>query len=165
MAPRIVYSQNSIRVDEGERVILPCISQAYPLPSYHWSITQRSTNRWSANGDSPPLPATEPDQVQPIHTNSRVFQLDGLLVFKQALLSDSGKYRCVVNNTLGTALIETELIVNCEYLLESYLLEHNLFGSEKSNQKKEDEPKNRFNRLALPEEKLNGAHCYPLDGI
>ena len=55
------------------------------------------------------------DQVQPIHLNSRVFQLDGLLVFKQALLSDSGKYRCVVNNTLGTALIETELIVNCEY--------------------------------------------------
>ena len=112
MAPRIVYSQNSIRVDEGERVILPCISQAYPLPSYHWSIIQRST-QWPPN-ESPSL-ASEPDQVQPIHLNSRVFQLDGLLVFKQALLSDSGKYRCVVNNTLGTALIETELIVNGEY--------------------------------------------------
>ena len=112
-----MYSQNSIRVDEGERVILPCISQAYPLPSYHWSITQRATAHWPPSTGEQASLTSEPnaDQVQPIHLNSRVFQLDGLLVFKQALLSDSGKYRCVVNNTLGTALIETELIVNCEY--------------------------------------------------
>lgn len=105
-------------MDEGERVILPCISQAYPLPSYHWFITQRAAAHWSPStgGEQPPLASeTNTDQVQPVHLNSRVFQLDGLLVFKQALLSDSGKYRCVVNNTLGTALIETELIVNCEY--------------------------------------------------
>ena len=88
---------------------MPCISQAYPLPSYHWFITSKTYLNWpSSNSDN------LIDQLELIHSNSRIFQLDGILIFKQALLSDSAKYRCVVNNTLGTALIETELIVTCK---------------------------------------------------
>lgn len=100
-------------MDEGELVILPCVSQSYPLPTYQWFITQKQQPRWPSSNEQ----AAILDQIEPIHTSSRVFQLDGLLIFKQSLLSDNGKYRCVVNNSLGTALIETELIVTCKYFL------------------------------------------------
>jgi len=114
LAPRIVYSQNTIRVDEGERVILPCVAQSNPLPSYHWFKTyQNWPSIQSTNNNEPTV-----DQVEPIHPNSRIFQLDGLLVFKQALLSDNARYRCVVNNSLGTTLIETELIVTSPLFVE-----------------------------------------------
>jgi hypothetical protein len=43
--------------------------------------------------------------------NERVIQVGGTLIIKQATVEDSGKYLCVVNNSVGGESVETVLTV------------------------------------------------------
>lgn len=43
--------------------------------------------------------------------NERVKQVSGTLIIKEAVVADSGKYLCVVNNTVGGESVETVLTV------------------------------------------------------
>lgn len=117
MAPRIVYSQNTIRVDEGERVILPCVSQAYPLPSYKWFIMQKNEFDWPSQ--STVNSESIVDQAELIHSNSRIFQMDGMLIFKQALLSDQKKVSLNFLHRLGDLFVSNLLTVYSFFWLVS----------------------------------------------
>lgn len=43
--------------------------------------------------------------------NERVKQVSGTLIIKEARVEDSGKYLCVVNNSVGGESVETVLTV------------------------------------------------------
>lgn len=43
--------------------------------------------------------------------NDRVKQVSGTLIIKEAKVEDSGKYLCVVNNSVGGESVETVLTV------------------------------------------------------
>jgi Immunoglobulin I-set domain len=46
--------------------------------------------------------------------NDRVKQVSGTLIIKEAKVEDSGKYLCVVNNSVGGESVETVLTVTGE---------------------------------------------------
>lgn len=49
--------------------------------------------------------------LQPIEENGRVWVNQGTLNIKKVLSSDSGKYQCIVRNSIGERRIETVLVV------------------------------------------------------
>lgn len=53
--------------------------------------------------------------------NDRVKQVSGTLIIKDAVVEDSGKYLCVVNNSVGGESVETVLTVTAPYPLRSIL--------------------------------------------
>lgn len=48
---------------------------------------------------------------QAVALNDRVKQVSGTLIIKEARVEDSGKYLCVVNNSVGGESVETVLTV------------------------------------------------------
>lgn len=48
---------------------------------------------------------------QPVPLDERVKQLGGTLIIREARVDDSGKYLCVVNNSVGGESVETVLTV------------------------------------------------------
>ncbi|XP_059046507.1 cell adhesion molecule Dscam2 isoform X25 [Achroia grisella] len=71
-----------------------CNAQAYPAPLYRWyKFIDGSTRK------------------QPVTLNDRVKQVSGTLIIKEAKVEDSGKYLCVVNNSVGGESVETVLTV------------------------------------------------------
>lgn len=48
---------------------------------------------------------------QAVVLNDRVKQVSGTLIIKDAVIDDSGKYLCVVNNSVGGESVETVLTV------------------------------------------------------
>jgi hypothetical protein len=88
--PRITDSKPTVVVREGNNVELGCSAQAFPLPTYTWHRNAQPIRQISFN---------------------RVLQFDGSLRIRQVLLSDAGIYRCNVNNSVGSEMIETQLIV------------------------------------------------------
>lgn len=48
---------------------------------------------------------------QAVVLNDRVKQVSGTLIIKDAVVEDSGKYLCVVNNSVGGESVETVLTV------------------------------------------------------
>lgn len=50
--------------------------------------------------------------------NDRVKQVSGTLIIQEAKVEDSGKYLCVVNNSVGGESVETVLTVTGECILE-----------------------------------------------
>lgn len=51
------------------------------------------------------------NRKQPVQLNDRVKQVSGTLIIKEAKVEDSGKYLCVVNNSVGGESVETVLTV------------------------------------------------------
>jgi len=76
-------------VRQGSRVELPCVSSAFPLPSYTWS--RRGV----------PINVTSP----------RVTQVAGNLVLDHARLEDAGDYVCRTRNQLGSRDVNVRLVV------------------------------------------------------
>ena len=51
---------------------------------------------------------------KPVRLNERVKQVGGTLIIKEAQVEDSGKYLCMVNNSVGGESVETVLTVTGE---------------------------------------------------
>ncbi|XP_042237782.1 Down syndrome cell adhesion molecule-like protein Dscam2 isoform X21 [Homarus americanus] len=77
----------------GEAVTLLCEAQAYPIPTYGWF-------KFSENG-----------RKASVELGERVKQVGGTLIIREAKVDDSGKYLCVVNNSVGGESVETVLTV------------------------------------------------------
>ncbi|KRF98055.1 uncharacterized protein Dwil_GK22019, isoform R [Drosophila willistoni] len=71
-----------------------CPAQAYPVPAFRWYKFIEGTTR-----------------KQAVVLNDRVKQVSGTLIIKDAVVEDSGKYLCVVNNSVGGESVETVLTV------------------------------------------------------
>nr|XP_024214188.1 Down syndrome cell adhesion molecule-like protein Dscam2 isoform X37 [Halyomorpha halys] len=78
----------------GDPVTLLCLSQGYPVPSYRWYKFVEGTSK-----------------KQAVVMNDRVKQVSGTLIIREAKVEDSGKYLCVVNNSVGGESVETVLTV------------------------------------------------------
>ncbi|XP_021705549.1 Down syndrome cell adhesion molecule-like protein Dscam2 isoform X5 [Aedes aegypti] len=71
-----------------------CQAQAFPVPITRWYKYIEGTTR-----------------KQAVVLNERVKQVSGTLIIKDAVVDDSGKYLCVVNNSVGGESVETVLTV------------------------------------------------------
>ncbi|XP_034653900.1 Down syndrome cell adhesion molecule-like protein Dscam2 isoform X15 [Drosophila subobscura] len=96
VGPRLTSGDDSrtVRVGREASVTLMCPAQAYPVPLYRWYKFIEGTTR-----------------KQAVVLNDRVKQVSGTLIIKDAVVEDSGKYLCVVNNSVGGESVETVLTV------------------------------------------------------
>uniref|UniRef100_A0A2A4JFX3 Down syndrome cell adhesion molecule-like protein Dscam2 n=1 Tax=Heliothis virescens TaxID=7102 RepID=A0A2A4JFX3_HELVI len=78
----------------GEVGTILCPSQGFPVPVFRWYKFVEGTSR-----------------KQPVTLDDRVKQVSGTLIIKEAKVEDSGKYLCVVNNSVGGESVETVLTV------------------------------------------------------
>ncbi|XP_050461764.1 cell adhesion molecule Dscam2 isoform X8 [Cataglyphis hispanica] len=77
-----------------DAVNLMCPVQGYPVPISRWYKFIEGTSR-----------------RQPVQLNDRVRQVSGTLIIREARVEDSGKYLCIVNNSVGGESVETVLTV------------------------------------------------------
>ncbi|XP_019885170.2 Down syndrome cell adhesion molecule-like protein Dscam2 isoform X4 [Camponotus floridanus] len=78
-----------------ERMVgLPCPVQGFPALAFRWYKFIEGTSR-----------------RQPVQLNERVRQVSGTLIIREARVEDSGKYLCIVNNSVGGESVETVLTV------------------------------------------------------
>ncbi|XP_051153606.1 cell adhesion molecule Dscam2 isoform X31 [Leptopilina boulardi] len=73
---------------------LLCPVQGFPVPAFRWYKFIDGTSR-----------------RQPVQLNERVRQVSGTLIIREARVEDSGKYLCIVNNSVGGESVETVLTV------------------------------------------------------
>ncbi|XP_044595867.1 Down syndrome cell adhesion molecule-like protein Dscam2 isoform X17 [Cotesia glomerata] len=78
----------------GATVTMLCQAQGHPLPNFRWYKFIEGTTR-----------------RQPVQLNERVRQVSGTLIIREARVEDSGKYLCIVNNSVGGESVETVLTV------------------------------------------------------
>ncbi|XP_071637586.1 Down syndrome cell adhesion molecule 1 isoform X21 [Temnothorax longispinosus] len=82
-------------------VVLTCPGQGHPVPSFRWYKFIEGTSR-----------------RQPVQLNERVRQVSGTLIIREARVEDSGKYLCIVNNSVGGESVETVLTVTAPLTAE-----------------------------------------------
>uniref|UniRef100_A0AAR5PM86 Down syndrome cell adhesion molecule-like protein Dscam2 n=1 Tax=Dendroctonus ponderosae TaxID=77166 RepID=A0AAR5PM86_DENPD len=80
--------------NNGSDIIMPCDVSGFPLPKFRWYKFIEGTSR-----------------KQAVTLNDRVKQVAGTLIIREAKVEDSGKYLCVVNNSVGGESVETVLTV------------------------------------------------------
>ncbi|XP_062527435.1 cell adhesion molecule Dscam2 isoform X10 [Bombyx mori] len=85
---------SGFQFSESTNLALLCSAQAFPAPMYRWYKFIDGTTR-----------------KQPVTLDDRVKQVSGTLIIKEAKVEDSGKYLCVVNNSVGGESVETVLTV------------------------------------------------------
>ncbi|XP_065340860.1 cell adhesion molecule Dscam1 isoform X16 [Cloeon dipterum] len=78
----------------GSSFGLLCLAQGFPTPAFRWYKFAEGTAKKVA-----------------VSLNDRVKQVSGTLIIKEAKVEDSGKYLCVVNNSVGGESVETVLTV------------------------------------------------------
>ncbi|XP_060838261.1 cell adhesion molecule Dscam2 isoform X30 [Rhopalosiphum padi] len=74
--------------------VLLCESQGYPVPDHRWYKFIEGSNK-----------------KQAVTLDDRIKQVSGTLIIREAKVDDSGKYLCVVNNSVGGESVETVLTV------------------------------------------------------
>ncbi|XP_076297129.1 Down syndrome cell adhesion molecule 1 isoform X46 [Lasioglossum baleicum] len=80
---------------------IQCQAQGHPVPVFRWyKFIEGSTRR------------------QPVQLNERVRQVSGTLIIREARVEDSGKYLCIVNNSVGGESVETVLTVTAPLAAE-----------------------------------------------
>ncbi|XP_070134580.1 cell adhesion molecule Dscam1 isoform X30 [Drosophila bipectinata] len=96
VSPKFPNTQtsSSFTGEAGFSQTLLCPAQAYPAPLFRWYKFIEGTTR-----------------KQAVVLNDRVKQVSGTLIIKDAVVDDSGKYLCVVNNSVGGESVETVLTV------------------------------------------------------
>ncbi|XP_060838267.1 cell adhesion molecule Dscam2 isoform X36 [Rhopalosiphum padi] len=75
-------------------ISLLCEAQGYPIPSFRWYKFIEGSNK-----------------KQAVTLDDRIKQVSGTLIIREAKVDDSGKYLCVVNNSVGGESVETVLTV------------------------------------------------------
>ncbi|XP_034653910.1 Down syndrome cell adhesion molecule-like protein Dscam2 isoform X24 [Drosophila subobscura] len=88
----LTYKPNVVESSQPTAILCP--AQGYPAPSFRWYKFIEGTTR-----------------KQAVVLNDRVKQVSGTLIIKDAVVEDSGKYLCVVNNSVGGESVETVLTV------------------------------------------------------
>ncbi|XP_031640129.1 Down syndrome cell adhesion molecule-like protein Dscam2 isoform X18 [Contarinia nasturtii] len=88
------FSVRGVRVRVNGTINIACPAMAYPAPIFRWYKFIEGTTR-----------------KQAVVLNDRVKQVSGTLIIKDAVIDDSGKYLCVVNNSVGGESVETVLTV------------------------------------------------------
>ncbi|XP_063932350.1 cell adhesion molecule Dscam1 isoform X5 [Zophobas morio] len=83
-----------IAYNENSSLAVVCPAQGYPVPFFRWYKFVEGTTR-----------------KQAVTLNDRVKQVAGTLIIREARVEDSGKYLCVVNNSVGGESVETVLTV------------------------------------------------------
>ncbi|XP_037917664.1 Down syndrome cell adhesion molecule-like protein Dscam2 isoform X4 [Hermetia illucens] len=96
VAPKVDIKDevNNARSHVTNEIALVCPAQSYPVPVFRWYKFIENTSR-----------------KQAVVLNDRVKQVSGTLIIKDAVVEDSGKYLCVVNNSVGGESVETVLTV------------------------------------------------------
>ncbi|XP_033234750.1 Down syndrome cell adhesion molecule-like protein Dscam2 isoform X46 [Drosophila pseudoobscura] len=96
VSPKITNADDlkHVKVRSSFSLSFLCPGQAYPQPLYRWYKFIEGTTR-----------------KQAVVLNDRVKQVSGTLIIKDAVVEDSGKYLCVVNNSVGGESVETVLTV------------------------------------------------------
>ncbi|CAL7934267.1 unnamed protein product [Xylocopa violacea] len=90
-----------LRVTKGTGLSLLCPAQAFPVATFRWyKFIEGSSRR------------------QPVQLNDRVRQVSGTLIIREARVEDSGKYLCIVNNSVGGESVETVLTVTAPLAAE-----------------------------------------------
>ncbi|XP_039309782.1 Down syndrome cell adhesion molecule-like protein Dscam2 isoform X9 [Solenopsis invicta] len=85
----------------GSIATLLCPVQGFPVPAFRWYKFIEGTSR-----------------RQPVQLNERVRQVSGTLIIREARVEDSGKYLCIVNNSVGGESVETVLTVTAPLTAE-----------------------------------------------
>ncbi|XP_026825574.1 Down syndrome cell adhesion molecule-like protein Dscam2 isoform X18 [Ooceraea biroi] len=85
----------------GGSQALVCPAQGFPVPLFRWYKFIEGTSR-----------------RQPVQLNERVRQVSGTLIIREARVEDSGKYLCIVNNSVGGESVETVLTVTAPLTAE-----------------------------------------------
>nr|XP_034174397.1 Down syndrome cell adhesion molecule-like protein Dscam2 isoform X17 [Osmia lignaria] len=104
--PKFPMTENSrtlttYTVGRDQPLTLPCPAQAFPVPAFRWyKFIEGSSRR------------------QPVQLNDRVRQVSGTLIIREARVEDSGKYLCIVNNSVGGESVETVLTVTAPLAAE-----------------------------------------------
>ncbi|XP_043581147.1 Down syndrome cell adhesion molecule-like protein Dscam2 isoform X38 [Bombus pyrosoma] len=97
----MIDKSRTFEVLEAQSVTLQCPAQAYPVPVLKWyKFIEGSSRR------------------QPVQLNERVRQVSGTLIIREARVEDSGKYLCIVNNSVGGESVETVLTVTAPLAAE-----------------------------------------------
>ncbi|XP_043680516.1 Down syndrome cell adhesion molecule-like protein Dscam2 isoform X25 [Vespula pensylvanica] len=92
---------NGLSTSSSDNIPLLCPAQGFPVPSYRWyKFIEGSSRR------------------QPVQLNDRVRQVSGTLIIREARVEDSGKYLCIVNNSVGGESVETVLTVTAPLAAE-----------------------------------------------
>nr|XP_041631629.1 Down syndrome cell adhesion molecule-like protein Dscam2 isoform X25 [Drosophila kikkawai] len=96
VAPKLNFLERfkMMQVQSGTSFNIQCPVQSYPMPVFKWYKFIEGTTR-----------------KQAVVLNDRVKQVSGTLIIKDAVVEDSGKYLCVVNNSVGGESVETVLTV------------------------------------------------------
>lgn len=100
-------------VEEGSPVELGCLAHGHPLPSTTWyrhsTSEQLTTNGHHYFGTS----STKGPNFGGDDSSSARYHIlpNSLLIEKTSSVEDGGVYRCFVNNSLGSEVAETTLVV------------------------------------------------------
>ncbi|XP_047472716.1 Down syndrome cell adhesion molecule-like protein Dscam2 isoform X15 [Penaeus chinensis] len=79
--------------ESGSSFALLCPAQGFPVPQFRW------------------FKVPEGGRKAAVELGERVKQVGGTLIIREAKVEDSGKYLCVVNNSVGGESVETVLTV------------------------------------------------------
>ncbi|XP_060864227.1 cell adhesion molecule Dscam2 isoform X43 [Metopolophium dirhodum] len=77
-----------------QSISLLCLAQGYGVPTFRWYKFIEGSNK-----------------KQAVTLDDRIKQVSGTLIIREAKVDDSGKYLCVVNNSVGGESVETVLTV------------------------------------------------------
>ncbi|XP_050054049.1 cell adhesion molecule Dscam2 isoform X19 [Aphis gossypii] len=88
------FSSTGLKKRVKGPIVLLCQSQGYPVPDFRWYKFIEGSNK-----------------KQAVTLDDRIKQVSGTLIIREAKVDDSGKYLCVVNNSVGGESVETVLTV------------------------------------------------------
>ncbi|XP_058174792.1 cell adhesion molecule Dscam2 [Anopheles ziemanni] len=96
VAPKLDFPSKIVTADarRSNTIALLCLAQGYPIAVCRWYKYLEGTQ-----------------QKKAVVLDERVKQVSGTLIIKDAVVDDSGKYLCVVNNSVGGESVETVLTV------------------------------------------------------
>ncbi|XP_076349782.1 cell adhesion molecule Dscam1-like isoform X2 [Tachypleus tridentatus] len=101
MPPRLTHFKRHVLAVEGEMVEIPCAAQGSPIPTYKWFKHIHGGFNSLTSGEA-------------------ITVLDGTLVMHKPTAEDTGKYRCVVRNSLGSESSDIELVVSAHLSVKIY---------------------------------------------
>nr|XP_046473833.1 Down syndrome cell adhesion molecule-like protein Dscam2 isoform X1 [Neodiprion pinetum] len=100
-SPGKKFERELLSASMKQTVALGCALQGFPVPVTRWYKFIDGTSR-----------------RHPVQLNERVRQVSGTLIIREARVDDSGKYLCVVNNSVGGESVETVLTVTAPLAAE-----------------------------------------------